>query len=129
MRVLCFGNEFVESDLLALKVADEVRIEGIEFVKCESPDDISDYIESGRVAIMDVARGIKKVEILRDLDNLLMQSLCTCHDFDLAFHLKLLREIGELNEVIIIALPMNANLPIVEKELRSLIPDDIQEVG
>jgi Ni,Fe-hydrogenase maturation factor len=55
--------------------------------------------------ILDVAEGITEPKIITDLDKLLLGRLCSLHDFDMAFFLKLLKELGQVSTVRIIALP------------------------
>lgn len=125
MRVLVFGNEDVESDSLAMKVADILHIDGVEFIKCASPDNLESHIENGKIIIMDVAKNVDKITFLRDANNLRIGNLCSCHDFDVAFHIKLLKELGKLDNVIVIALPMKGKIDEIEGELTHLLPDNI----
>lgn len=120
MKVLCFGNEFVGPDSLAIRVADGVRIKGVEFVKCANPDELGENIEGGRLVIIDVAKGIKKVSLIRDVNKVSFRASCSCHDLDLGFHLKLLKALGRLDEILVIALPMGAELKDIEAQLRRI---------
>jgi len=125
ITVLCFGNEAIKEDMLAKELADEIEIDGIEFVKCNSVDDLFSY--SGNIYIMDVAKGIKKVTLIEDIKKLEANKLISLHDFDLGFFLKLMNEIGKIKNVKIIGIPMESNKEDAKKEaiqiLKKIIPN------
>ena len=102
MKVLVFGNPHLEGDSIAIKVAKEIELDDVEFVFCFHPDDVLNY--SGDIVIMDVVKGIDKVQIIEDLDNIKFNSSVTMHDFDLGMILKLKKASGELN-VRVIGIP------------------------
>jgi len=116
MKVYCFGNEFVKEDSLAKELADELRLPGIEFVRCLGPDELP--LEEESITILDVAKGIKKVTILDDLDKLKTDRTCmSCHDMDLAFHLKLLKKTGTLKKIRIIAIPADGDKGLIKGQV------------
>ena len=86
MKVYCFGNEFLEEDNLAKKIVDEINVDGVEFVKCDSPDELP--LEEN-ITILDVVHGVDDVIVIKDPDDLKEPHLCSLHDFDLGYFLKL----------------------------------------
>jgi len=120
LKVYCFGNEYVKGDSLAKEIADELKIDGVEFIKCDSVDDLED-----NCVILDVANGINKLEILTEVDKLKSINSYTAHDLDLAFFLKLYQGMGKLGKVKIICLPLEIDKESAKKELRKLLPDNI----
>ena len=120
MKIYCFGNEFIKEDSLAKEIADELQIEGIEFIKCLSPEELP--LDEPNLIILDVAKGIKDTKIIENLDNLKTDRACmSCHDMDLAFNLKLLKATGSLKQIKIIAIPIDGDKEQVIKELKTLL--------
>jgi Ni,Fe-hydrogenase maturation factor len=120
MKVLCFGNPLLEEDSLAIELADELKIKGFEFIKTNSVDDILNTKED--FIIMDVAKGIDKVTIIKDINKLISNKIYSMHDFDLNFFLKLMKEKGEIDKIMILALPMNQEKQEIKKEVLTLLP-------
>jgi len=58
--VLCFGNEFVEMDKLPIILHRELKgkIPNVNFILCDSLNEILDYINYERVFILDTVKGI-----------------------------------------------------------------------
>ena len=115
MKVLCFGNEFVEEDSLAKQLADELNIDGVDFIKCDSLDGIK-----GDVVILDVVKGIDDVRLI-PLDKVRDFQPITMHDFDLGTELKLRKSVGEINNITIIGIPMQGDKEIIKQGIIKLI--------
>jgi len=108
-KIFVFGNALIETDSLALKVAEKLkeRVKGVEFEAVESLDDVENKDD---LYIMDVAFGIEKVQVIEDLENLQTKQPVSGHDFDLAIELKILKKIGRIGKVKIIAIPAEYDL-------------------
>ncbi|MBU0461409.1 MAG: hypothetical protein KJ574_02360 [Nanoarchaeota archaeon] len=119
MRIYCFGNEFVKEDSLAKEIADRMKIKGIEFVRCIEPEELP--LEEEELVILDVAEGINNVVVLDDLEMLKTEKCVSCHDLDLSFHLKLLKETGSLKKVKIIAIPQKGDKKKIVEELKKAL--------
>jgi len=119
MKIFCFGNNFVKEDSLAKQIADELKIKGIEFVKCEST---SEFMRQEGKIILDVVQGLKAPRIVT-VDELAEPKTCSLHDLDLGYELKLLKEIGELGEIKIIGIPMQGDKENIKEEITGLITD------
>lgn len=119
MKILCFGNEFVKGDNIALKLADSLRIDGVEFFKCQSISDLEKVNDD--VIIIDSVMGIKNVEIIDNIDDLQLGKMYSLHDFDLGFHLKLMRELGKIKSVKIIGIPMRMKLEDAKVAITKLL--------
>jgi len=109
--VLCFGSEFVEMDKLPIILYRELRerIPSVEFILCDSLNEILDYIDYERVFILDTVKGIKDVSIIDDLDVLKERKIYTLHDFDLSLYLKLVNKIKKIKNLKIIGIPIDYN--------------------
>jgi len=111
MKVFVFGNEYMQNDSSAKRLAKEIVIKGVEFIDCISVSDLFNANEPSPV-ILDVVHGIKKPILITNIDQLQAPNSSSAHDMDLAFHLKLYKELGIIKDVRIIGIPENN----VEKE-------------
>ena len=118
MKVFCFGNEFVKEDSLAREIADELKIDGVEFIKCESTPE---FIRQNGKIILDVVQMLKEPRIISVDELAEPKTVCSLHDFDLGYELKLLKEIGELGEIKIIGIPMQGDKEKIKKEIKNLL--------
>ncbi len=121
--ILAFGNPFIESDSLALKIAEYFQknpLKNHEFIKCIAPDEIMQYTDK-EFYILDVAQGIKKITLINSSDQLEANNLVSLHDFDLGFFLKLAKEMNQLNKVNIICLPMTLNLKDAIEQIKEIL--------
>lgn len=117
-KIYCFGNPDLVEDSYALELADELGKDKslnkinkklnqtFEFIKCTPPDFLLSINEK-EIIIIDVVKGISKVEIIKDIDKLKETKTSTMHDFDLCTVLKLLKETGKLKNLTIIGVPQN----------------------
>ncbi|HII72212.1 TPA: hypothetical protein HA265_05650 [Candidatus Woesearchaeota archaeon] len=121
--ILCFGNPYIESDSLALQVADHFQhhpIKDVEFVKCIAPDEVFNYVDKD-FYILDVVQGIKEVTMIDDIDVLANEPKATAHDFDLGFFLRMMKEMGRLKKVRIIGIPMGKKVEGLKEKIVELI--------
>ena len=119
-KVFVFGNPLVENDSLALKVAERLKgkVKNIEFEAVESLDDVENKKD---LYIMDVAFGIEKVQVIEDLEKLETKQPVSGHDFDLAIELKLLKKIGRIGKVKIVAIPAEYDLNKAVEEVKEML--------
>jgi len=120
LKILVAGNPLVRGDRLALEVAERLgeKLRGIEFEEIGSLDGIQ---ENSGLYIMDVALGLKKVELVEDLRKLQTKQPVSGHDFDLAMELKLLHKLGKVGKVKIIAIPANYPIKKAAEEAEALL--------
>ena len=107
MKIYCFGNEYVEGDGTAKAITKDISIPYVEFVPADSPDAIMD--EEGTIYILDVVKDADDVMVIRDLERLRERRLMSLHDFDLQFFLKLMKNIGKIDDVCIFGIPQQSN--------------------
>jgi len=118
MKIYCFGNEFVKKDSLARKIADELNVKGVEFVKCDSVDEL---LRGGSDAvILDVVEGLNKVKIL-GIDDLSESKTSTSHDIDLGYELNLLSATKDIGDIVIIGIPMEGKKEDIRKQVEKLV--------
>jgi Ni,Fe-hydrogenase maturation factor len=118
--VLCFGNPYLEDDNIAQKAAKQIKVKGVKFVACNSPEQIIDYLEKDFL-ILDVAKGIKKITIIDSVSKLEKSKIVSLHDFDLGFFLKLIKKMGNANKIRIIALPQKIDIDKLKIELNKIL--------
>lgn len=116
--VLVFGNPYIEEDTLALTVAKAITEENIEF---KITANLNDLLEERYDAILDVAVGIPNVVLLEDLEKLREHKLISLHDYDVSFFLKLMKAMGNIQHVKIIAIPMHYEQQKALQETLSLL--------
>ena len=112
----------VDSDSKALEVAKVLSNEAntkYEFVECDTSEDVERF--SSDLIILDVAFGIQKVEIVTDLDKIEQTKPYSMHDFDLGLTLKLLKKLGKIKSVKIIAIPMDYDTTKAVEEVRKIV--------
>lgn len=103
MKIHVFGNPILRKDSLALRVAKklEKKFPEIEFREFDTVEDL----EGDILYIMDVAKGIEEVKIIKNLDLIETRKIFSLHDYDLSYELKLLKKIGKIKEVFLICIP------------------------
>jgi Ni,Fe-hydrogenase maturation factor len=121
LTVLCFGNPYVDEDNLAIEIAQELKIDHVEFKILQNPDDILNYKDHDKLYLMDVFRNLDDLIVVNDIDKLAENKIFSLHDFDLGFFLKLMKETGELKEVIIIGLPNDGNKFELKQKIKDLM--------
>lgn len=118
MNILVFGNPHLPDDSLALVVSKKISVKGVSFQHSEN---LNDLLEENYDAILDVAYGIPKVVVLDNLELLREHKLVSLHDYDVAFFLKLMKAMGKLDSVKIIAIPVNYELDKAIVEVTQLL--------
>jgi Ni,Fe-hydrogenase maturation factor len=121
MKIFVFGNEYMENDSSAKKLADEIKMKGVEFIDCKSVSDLFDSGEKDPV-ILDVVENIKEPILIDNIDQLAETKSVSVHDMDLAFHLKLYKELGTIDSVKIIGVPPRD----VDKNMKKSVEDMIK---
>lgn len=126
-KVLCFGNEFFGKDKIAKEIAEEIKIPGVEFIKCDTPEKFffTNFFNKNKnyknLFILDVAKNIKKVTLIEDLNKIKNIKSITLHDFDLSFFLKLKKELEKDFKIKIICIPMKGNKKKIIGEIKKII--------
>lgn len=96
------------------------RFPAIEFKEFDPSEDLE---KEGRdLAIIDAAEGIDRVTLLTDIDSIRPpKSVCSLHDFDLGFSLKLLKKAGYIDSVRVFCVPMGIGEDAALSQLSDLI--------
>jgi Ni,Fe-hydrogenase maturation factor len=119
-KILVFGNPYLKEDNLAVKIAQKLSIPGFKLEQCSKPEDLLNHDLNNSI-ILDVAKGIDKVELFDNIDSLEFSVIFSAHDFDLGFFLKLMKEAGKLKTMNIIGLPVGYDEDKALSEVKALI--------
>lgn len=106
--IYIFGNPLVKEDSLPLKLIDKLRkkFPSIEFKEFDSVEDLELEKE---LNIIDTVKGIKKVELIEDIDKIITDKIYSMHDFDLGYNLKLMKKMKMIDKVRIFGIPADFN--------------------
>ena len=118
--VLVFGNPYLKEDTLALRIANSLHLEGVRFKISEN---VNDLLAEDYQAIMDVAYGVPRVVLLEDLDKLREHRLLSLHDYDVTFFLKLMKAMGRLGQVKIIAIPVHEDQERASRDVAAILQE------
>ena len=125
MRILVFGNPHLPDDSLALEVSKELsKDDSIQHIEFKHSENLNDLLEENYDAILDVAYGVPKVVVLDDLEKLREHKLVSLHDYDVAFFLKLMKAMGKLDKVNIIAIPITYDKQTAVRETKSILTQE-----
>ena len=122
-KIYIFGNPLLKEDSLPIKLAPELKkkFPEIDFVVTDPNENLKP--ENSELYIIDTVRGIKKVEIITDLNKIQLNRIYSAHDFDLGFNLKLLQKIGKLNKVVIFGVPSKTKKQKALEQIASKIKE------
>ncbi|MEM2175296.1 MAG: hypothetical protein QXI58_06720, partial [Candidatus Micrarchaeia archaeon] len=77
--------------------------------------------EGRNLYILDTVEGIKKVELITNIDVLEANKIISVHDFDLAYTLKLLKNTNLIDRVTIIGVPVDISKEEALKQVKEVI--------
>jgi hypothetical protein len=121
MKVLVFGNPLVDMDSIALKLLPVLRkrFPDVEFKEFDPTENLE---KEGRdLVILDSAVGISEVTLMEDTRKLGLSGRNSMHDLDLPITLGILRKLGAIDSVRIIAVPHDYPLRKAAAEAGTLI--------
>ncbi|MBC8495298.1 hypothetical protein H8D36_04045 [archaeon] len=117
MRILVFGNPYLEYDSLAVEIANELKDEA-DFVICTSPEQI---MEEKFDYIMDAVEGIDEIKVFDNLKLLNPHRMFSLHDFDVTFFLGLMEKLGKIDQVKIIGIPIGYDKEKAKNKVKELL--------
>ncbi len=117
--VYVFGNPLVREDSLPLELIDKLRKEfpSLDFKEFDTVEELQER----ELNIIDTVKGIKKVELIEDIDKIITDKIYSMHDFDLGYNLKLLKKMKMIDKVRIFGIPMNMDKKKAFLELSRLL--------
>jgi Ni,Fe-hydrogenase maturation factor len=123
--IYVFGNPLVKEDSLPLKLIGKLRKEfpSLEFKEFDTVEDLTER----ELSIIDTVKGIKKVELIEDIDKIVTDKIYSMHDFDLGYNLKLLKKMKMIDKVRIFGIPMEISEKKIFLELCKIIAKVLYE--
>ena len=118
--IYVFGNPLVKEDSLPLKLIDKLRKE-FPLLEFKEFDTVEDMELEKELNIIDTVKGIKRVELIEDIDKIITDKIYSMHDFDLGYNLKLLKKMKMIDKVRIFGIPMRISEGEAFKSLKKLI--------
>lgn len=123
MKIYVLGNPLLKEDSLPLKILPKLKKElpKINF-EIIDPNENFPPKDEKELIILDTVLGIKKPCILNlaDFENK-KKTPISPHDYDLLFHLLLLKKIKKLKKVIIIGIPADENVGLHIKAVKQIL--------
>ena len=115
MKILVFGNPIVKEDSFPIKLLPKIReaFPEINFIEFDPTENLESQGEN--LTIIDTVKEIKEIQIIDSIDKIVTNKICSMHDFDLGYNLKILKKLGIVKSIKIIGIPEK----ISEKELLS----------
>jgi len=106
MKISVFGNPDLDEDSAAIKLIPSLRQQYPKAeIKIEDPSEGLKPAEDW--LIVDICRGIDKPTEFEDLDKFESVRRVSVHDYDLAMELKLLKKLGKIKKLKILAVPVD----------------------
>lgn len=131
MKIYVFGNELVKGDSIALELIPELSrmFPIIQFIEQDPNEQFPPEGEKNPV-ILDGVQGIQMaVKITIDDLSPIEKTPISPHDYDLLFHLHLLRKMKRIQSAIIIGIPRFAPCKEVLKDVELIIATLLSESG
>ena len=121
--VYVVGNPAVRRDNVPFRILPQLRraFPSIEFREADPNENFMP--EDGSI-IIDTVEGIDTVRSFDSLDDFAAHHTVSSHDYDLAFHLRVLQKLHKMRNVFILGVPTNSTntiIPDVRKALAKLL--------
>jgi len=131
MKVSVFGNPDVKKDNLVVKLVPKLKkfFPKIDFRVEDPSEGLKPPVSVGRGrperlwVILDVAKGIDKIRVFEDLDKLVTEKRVSLHDYDVSMELKLLKRLGRVEKLKIVAVPMGMDRKKALEKICSILED------
>ena len=118
--IYVMGNLLVEQDSLPIKILPDLRkvMPNYEFIELDPSED---FPKQKTLTIIDTVLDIKKVTLVKEIDKIQLEKICSLHDFDLGYNLKLMKKFGMIETVIIVGVPIDIKKKEAIKQIKDVI--------
>lgn len=106
MTVYLIGNTLVDEDSLPLKLRPYLK-EKFPLIHFQEVDPTENFVPAENSIIIDTVVGLKEVTLFNHLEDFVDSPRISPHDYDLLFHLKLLKKLGKIENIKIIGVPQD----------------------
>ncbi len=119
-KIYVMGNLLIEQDSLPIKILPELRkaLPKHEFIELDPSEN---FPKQTSLTIIDTVLDIKEVKLIKNIDKIQLQNVCSLHDFDLGYNLKLMKKFGLVKKVNIIGVPYNIEEKEAVKQIKEII--------
>ena len=119
-KIYVMGNLLVEQDSLPIKILPTLRKElpNFDFIELDPSED---FPKEKTITIIDTVLDIKKVTLVKEIDKIQLEKICSLHDFDLGYNLKLMKKFGLIEKVTIVGVPDNIEEDKAVQQIKELI--------
>ncbi len=119
-KIYVMGNLLVEQDSLPIKILPDLKKElpNFEFIELDPSED---FPKQKTLTIIDTVLDIKKITLIKDIDKIQLEKICSLHDFDLGYNLKLMKKFGMIEHLNIIGVPDNIEEKEAVKQIKEVI--------
>ena len=124
--ILCFGNPLLKEDNLALKVGKllEKDLDKKKY-KVRYAVQVDEILEHNfnKLLIIDVAADLKEnqIRLINNINALQSSNICSLHDFDVGFFLKLMKELGRIQQINILAIPQQGSPETIADKVKQAL--------
>jgi hypothetical protein len=117
MIIYVFGSPLVKEDSIPLRLIEVLKLKfpKINFKHVDPNENFPPHGEKD-LTILDTVKGIDKVTLfgISDLEDIKTTPVSP-HDYDLLFHLQLLKKLGKINSAKIIGIPQKSQKNLLEE--------------
>ena len=120
MKVYVVGNLLVKQDSLPIRLLPKLKRElpNIDFVEF---DPTEDFPKEKQLIIVDTVLDIKRVILLKDINKIQLNKVCSLHDFDMGYNLKLMKKFKLIDNVWIIGVPEKISEKKAVQQIKEVI--------
>jgi len=118
--IYVFGNPLVKEDSLPLKLINKLK-KKFPLLQFKEFDTVEDLELEEELNIIDTVKGIKKVELIKDIEKISTNRIYSLHDFDLGYNLKLFKKMKMIDKVRIFGIPSSIKEKEAFEQLKELI--------
>jgi hypothetical protein len=127
MKVYIVGNPLVKDDNVPLKLL-PVLLRVFPRVIFEEADPNENFVPEEGSIIIDTVEGIIRPQFFDSIDTFVRTRSVSAHDYDLGFHLLLLRKLHKLTEVRIVGVPKGMTAEACAIPVTDLLHDVIKKI-
>lgn len=124
-NVYVFGNLLYEKDSLPIKLIPILNkeIPDVKFIEFEPTEGIETVKEKELIIIDSIKSDnlINEVVLIDDLNKIETNRVCSLHDFDLGYNLKLMKKFGLIEKVFIIGLPEKIEIDKAVEKIKKIL--------
>lgn len=128
MSIYCFGNTIDPGDSIPVQLIPILRKE-FPSVSVMHLDPSENFMPEHASVLIDSVEGASTVQMFSDIDAFAVTKSASVHDYDLGFHLQLLKKLHRLPKIHIMAVPRHSSVMQVKDEVVALLRSILHEEG